>query len=222
MADDGREEEPVLQGTVLIPHAELALDPDDAPAGPGIPGGGDQGGHISVAHHLAVELQDLLGPVEGGEVSEDQHGGRMTQIVRGGPFAHHHVDAVEGGQLDAIAHQVGGRDHPARLGIGGQHGEIQPQIDAIRLVEPDQQRMLLLGRPASQILRAIVPAVDLLACDLGQAIAAKLDLAPLLPLAEQGGIEDLVFHAGQGEVGEEGGAVDGDAGYDALLDEITS
>ena len=82
--------------------------------------------------------------------------------------------------------------------------------------------MLLLGRPASKILRAIVPAVDLLAGDLGKAIAAKLDLAPLLPLAEQGRIEDLVFHAGQGEVGEEGGAVDGDAGYDALLDEITS
>ena len=39
---------------------------------------------------------------------------------------------------------------------------------------------------------------------------------------QKGGIEDLVFHAGQGEVGEEGGAVDGDAGYDALLDEITS
>ncbi|MNQ62844.1 hypothetical protein D3C85_772050 [compost metagenome] len=196
VADDGREEEPVLQGTVLVAHAELALDPDDAPAGPGIAGGGDQRHHLTVTDHLVVELQDLLGPVEAGEVLEDQHGGRMTQIIRGGPFAHHHVDAVEGGQLDAVAHQIGGGDDPNRLGIGRQHGKIQPQIDAIRLVDPDQQRMLLLGRPAGQILGAIVPAVDLLTGHLGQAVAAELDLAALLPLAEQLGIEDLVFHTG--------------------------
>ena len=168
---EGRENHPLgHRREDIVVVCCLATDAHEPGAAPGITL--QRPGDRAVADHRIVELQLRFGEAEAGEVVEDQDRNGLPEIGRRLALRQQHVGAVELGEHQAVACQVGGGHDAVWLEVGAEHGNIEAGVQAVGLGDTQRQRMRLSLRPVRHVARSNVARENLFPGHLRRAVDA--------------------------------------------------